>query len=113
MARVRIKVVDEETKRPLPWTKVQLGRLKAITDERGLVEFEDVGPGTYVLRIRSGTHRPFTGEVEIADGENELTITLTCALLGPWEALMLRPGDVVGPEVYRELIEELKQMRGG
>jgi len=113
MAQVRVRVVDAETRRPLPWALVQLDKLRAITDEEGLAEFKDVKPGTYVLKVRSGAHRPFTDKIRITDGKNELTIALTYALPGPPDAFTLRPGDVVGPEVYQELIKELERVRGG
>jgi len=57
---VRGKVLDRQTKAPIPWVLVTLDGYSTTTDDGGNYELKDIPAGDYVMRVRVIKYRPYS-----------------------------------------------------
>ena len=79
MPRVKIKVVDRDSGREIPYVFVKLGREIKPTCHNGCCEF-NISRGIYKLDVRSPAHSPYSNNI-LVDGDKEITIKITKATL--------------------------------
>ncbi|MEM3905632.1 MAG: carboxypeptidase regulatory-like domain-containing protein [Thermofilum sp.] len=63
--RISGRIVDADTKRPIPGIGVMVGDKPAVTGDNGEFSVE-VTPGTYTIKIRNPMYRPFTKTITVA-----------------------------------------------
>ncbi|MBA7681916.1 hypothetical protein ES703_90260 [subsurface metagenome] len=73
-------VTDAETGLPLSGVKVSIDGLVVYTDASGNYGFEGLTPGGYTITFEKEGYETVTGDIVLAEGNNELNVALTPSL---------------------------------
>lgn len=69
------KIIDADTKRPIPFINVSVGGYMDSTDQNGVYELQ-IPEGIYDLRIRAPFYEPITQTITVKEPKTEINITL-------------------------------------
>lgn len=82
MPKVTARLVDADTKKPIPWIKGAIGNYTDDADVDGILEWFDVPAGTYPLIIKATFYTKHVQNIQVKDVDLDLgTIALRSAVI--------------------------------